>query len=114
MRERLRWWRRARGLTQEDLAEASGVTRSHLARIERGEVGEPRPDTLRRLAEALGVEVLDLLYGELSVDIFGAPDARGPAHHHHFTATSPESGRMSREAAENRPREISEAGRPNR
>lgn len=99
----LRWWRRARGLTQQELAEASGVARSHLARIERGEVDEPRPDTLRRLADALGVEVLDLLYGEASVGIFGAPAARGPAHHRHFTGTSPDSVRMSREAAEDRP-----------
>ena len=106
----LRWWRRARGLTQAELAEASGVERSHLAKIERGEVNEPRPDTLRRLAEALGVDVMHLLYGEASIGVLGMPEGlvRGPgAHHHHFTATSPQNGQMSREAAENHPLDTS-------
>ena len=69
----LRWWRRARGLTQAELAQASGVERSHLAKIERGEVEEPRTDTLLRLADALGVEVFDLIFGEASIGVFGAP-----------------------------------------
>jgi transcriptional regulator with XRE-family HTH domain len=71
--------------------EASGVERSPLAKIERGEVDEPRPDTLRKLAKALGVEVLDLLYGETSVGVLGVPDglSRGPKHHRNITDTSP-------------------------
>ena len=110
----LRWWRRARGLTQAELSEASDVERSHLAKIERGEVEEPRPDTLRRLAEALGVEVLDLLYGELSVGIFGAPEGlvRESAHHRNITATSPWEGHGAHETPTSRPPETT--GRPSR
>jgi len=108
----LRWWRRARGLSQAELAEASGVERSHLAKIERGEVEEPRPDTLRRLAEALGVEVVDLIYGELSVGIFGAPEGlvRGSEHHRNITASSPKNGRVARETPKSHPLETT--GRP--
>ncbi len=108
----LRWWRRAQGLTQAELAEASGVERSHLARIERGEVDEPRPDTLRRLAEALGVEVLDLFLGKASIEVFVASEGRvrGPEQHHqNITATSHWNGQTSHEAAENRPQEPSES-----
>ena len=106
----LRWWRRARGLTQAELAEASGVERSHIGRLERGEVDEPRPDTLLRLAEALGVTVIDLLYGERSVEIFGAPEElvrRGPDPapqlHRYFTDTSPLNGQNTHETPANRP-----------
>jgi len=109
----LRWWRRARGLTQAELAKASGVARSQLARIERGEVDEPRPDTLRRLAAALGVEVLDLFFGEASIGVFGPPDARGVAPHRNFPTSSPESQRTSREPVEDRSETgASEARRP--
>lgn len=104
----MKWWRRARGLTQAELAEASGVERSHLAKIERGEVGEPRPDTLRRLAEALGVEVLDLLFGEASVGVLGVPEGlvRGPAaHHQNITDTSHWEGHVAHETPTNHPPE---------
>ncbi len=70
----LRWWRRARGLTQAGLAGTSGVERSHISKIERGLVEEPRPDTLLRLAGALGVEPFDLMFGEHSVGLFGPPE----------------------------------------
>jgi len=98
----LRWWRRARGLTQAELAKASGVARSQLAGIERGEVDEPRPDTLRRLAAALGVEVLDLVFGEASIGVFGSPEARGVAPHGNFTATSPQNLKTGLEAVGDR------------
>lgn len=52
--------RQARGLTQEQLAEASGVCRVTIARIETGAVS-PKAETLKRLADALGVLVDDLM-----------------------------------------------------
>lgn len=52
--------RQARGMTQEQLAEASGVHRVTIARIETGEVS-PKAETLKRLADALGVLVDDLM-----------------------------------------------------
>jgi transcriptional regulator with XRE-family HTH domain len=52
--------RRLRGLTQERLAERASITTSYLARIETG-ARKPTLDVVRRLAEALGVEVWRLL-----------------------------------------------------
>lgn len=46
--------RRARGYTQEQLAEAAGVTQAALSRYE-NDRREPEPDALARLARALGV-----------------------------------------------------------
>ena len=52
-------------MTQAQLAERSGVPRSHLGKIERGVIDDPRPDTLRRLAAALDLpSVLELTLGE--------------------------------------------------
>lgn len=48
--------RLARKLTQEDLARALGTTQSAVARLESGRF-LPRTDTLRRLADVLGVEI---------------------------------------------------------
>lgn len=53
--EYIRRLRRARNLSQEDLAERAGISVSTLSRIERGEV-IPSFETLRELAAALGVE----------------------------------------------------------
>lgn len=41
--------------TQEDLAEAAGIDRRYLGKIETEEIAEPGIDTLRRIATALGV-----------------------------------------------------------
>lgn len=46
--------RRARGLTQEQLAEAVGIRQAALSRYEHG-LRQPDEDTLARLADALGV-----------------------------------------------------------
>ncbi len=45
--------RQARGLTQRQLSEITGVTQADISRIERG-AGNPTEATLKRLAEALG------------------------------------------------------------
>jgi transcriptional regulator with XRE-family HTH domain len=54
--QRLRAHRIARGLSRKALAEQAGVGASGITPMERGE-RRPRPRTLRKLAEALGVEV---------------------------------------------------------
>lgn len=51
--------RKAKGMTQEDLAAASGVDRSALSRIERGMLGYTGT-TLESLADALDCSVADL------------------------------------------------------
>ena len=61
--ERVARLREAAGLTQAALAAKSGLTLSNLRQIEQGATANPRIDTMRQLAKALGV-TLDELAGE--------------------------------------------------
>ena len=61
--QRLKELRQLRALSQQELAEASGIGRATLSRIERGETGA-HGRTLRRLAEALRVDVAELVRTE--------------------------------------------------
>jgi transcriptional regulator with XRE-family HTH domain len=56
--ETLKEIRRQKGWSQKDLADSSGVGQDTISGIESGR-HEPRPSTLRKLAEALGVQVAD-------------------------------------------------------
>ncbi len=56
----LRRLRERRLLTQAQLGKAAGVHRDQVSRIERDEV-EPRFSTIRKLAEALGVDPAELV-----------------------------------------------------
>ena len=58
--EFLRQQRKKRGLTVRDLASSSGVDRTAIVRIENGTVAAPRPDTLRALAQTLGIALADV------------------------------------------------------
>ena len=49
--------RRARGLSQQELADLCATTQSAIARVERG-VRPPRLDTLLRIAHALDCELV--------------------------------------------------------
>jgi transcriptional regulator with XRE-family HTH domain len=62
--EKLKRERRGEGLTQVELAERSGVAQSTIAQIEGGARPTPHPGTLKKLAEALGIETRDLLPDE--------------------------------------------------
>jgi transcriptional regulator with XRE-family HTH domain len=59
----LREIRLRRGLSQADLSAMTGVAEFTISEIEAGKRANPRPSTLRKLAQALEVEVADL-YGE--------------------------------------------------
>ena len=59
----LRAVRRARGLSQHDLAKLAGVTASAISQAERAERGLSLT-TLARLSSALGLTIDDLLHGE--------------------------------------------------
>ena len=61
--DRLRTLRRLRAMSQEELAQESGVGRATISRIERSETGA-HGRTLRRLAAALGVDVAELVHVE--------------------------------------------------
>lgn len=57
---RIRDTRLRKKLRQVDLASAAGISWRHLIRMEQGEGGEPKRETLDRIAEALGVERSEL------------------------------------------------------
>src|SRR5215211_1636705 len=57
---RLKDVRQRKALTQQQLAERAGVNRVTIARIEGGK-DEPFPTTIRKVADALGVEPEELL-----------------------------------------------------
>ena len=58
--ENVRELRRARGLSQEELAFRAGIHRNYLGGIERGE-RNPALDNISAIAKALGVDLSDLL-----------------------------------------------------
>ena len=60
----LREARRRRGLTQEQLAEASGVTQANISAIERGAVSDPNSSTLMKLSAALRMDPRALRFGQ--------------------------------------------------
>ena len=53
--------RRAQGLTQEETAHRAKLSTRALASIERGETSGPTLETLHAVAEALGVEVVQVV-----------------------------------------------------
>ncbi len=61
--EKLRLLRRRRLLSIRELCERSGVSKTTISGLERGEHGA-QPRTVRSLAEALGVEGWELLHEE--------------------------------------------------
>ena len=60
---KLKELRRLRAMSQQELADAAGVGRNTISRIERGETGA-QGRTLRRMAEVLGVDVAQLVNRE--------------------------------------------------
>ena len=57
----LREWRARRALAMADLVEMTGVAKSTLVAIEHGRVTAIKRKTIRRLAEALGVQPWDVM-----------------------------------------------------
>ena len=58
--QRLKELRKLRAFSQQELADASGIGRATISRIERGETGA-HGRTLRKLAEVLRVDVSELV-----------------------------------------------------
>jgi transcriptional regulator with XRE-family HTH domain len=74
---KLREFRLRRGLSQADLSAVTGVAEFTISEIEAGKRANPRPSTLRKLAQALEVEVADL-YGEVDSPLGEAPSPEQP------------------------------------
>jgi XRE family transcriptional regulator, regulator of sulfur utilization len=62
--QRLERMRRRRVLTQQALAEKSGVSLIQIARLENDVVVNPRANTVRALAKALDIDPAWLLFGD--------------------------------------------------
>ena len=62
--DRLKFYRLERGLSKYRLAQLCGVTDQQLGNIERGLTANPRIDTLRKIATALGVPLVCLTNGD--------------------------------------------------
>jgi len=60
MGDQVRMWRMRRAMTQAQLAEKAGIGINTIVRIERNQT-EPRPPTIRKLADALGVDPSELV-----------------------------------------------------
>jgi transcriptional regulator with XRE-family HTH domain len=61
---KLRRLRTHRFLSRDELAEMTALHRDHIGRLERDEVEDSRLPTIRKLAEALGVDPHDLVKSE--------------------------------------------------
>ena len=67
--------RAARGLTQDELAEAASVPQGNISRLERGDVRDVLVSTLLELAKALQVDAMTLLQPRVA-QAKAAPRAR--------------------------------------
>jgi XRE family transcriptional regulator, regulator of sulfur utilization len=57
------------GLSQQELAERSGISKAQISRLEAGSQDNPGIKTLIPIASALGVSLEELIYGEQSENI---------------------------------------------
>lgn len=61
IKENLRKAREAKGLTQEELEEASGISQSMISALENGKIPNPTIGTVRALSQALSVDFNELV-----------------------------------------------------
>src|SRR5690242_3717047 len=78
--ERLRRYREGAALSQEALAERAGLTATAISALERGERRRPYPNTVRALADALGLDERER--AELAAAV---PPRRAPSNPSHLT-----------------------------
>jgi len=69
--DRLRELRKAKGLSQKELADRVKINFTYLSKIETGGAAPPGEDTIRKLAAALGADAEDLIFqaGKVPKDI---------------------------------------------
>jgi len=54
-------YRNKKGISQDKLSKLAGVTLHTITKIESGTTSDPRVETIKNIAQALGVKVDDLL-----------------------------------------------------
>jgi len=62
--QKIKKYRKKKGISQDKLSKLAGVTYNTIIKIESGATLNPRVDTLRLIAKALGVTVDSLLNGK--------------------------------------------------
>jgi predicted ATPase/DNA-binding XRE family transcriptional regulator len=76
--ERLRLFREAAGLSQDGLAERAGLSPKAIGALERGERQRPYPNTIRALADALGLNERDRAALAATIPRRAAPENVAP------------------------------------
>jgi len=66
---RARWARLRAAMSQDDLSERTAIPKATISRIENGHNQRPRFTTIRKLADALGVDPGWLLVGDDKDDV---------------------------------------------
>ena len=64
MRSKVKYYREMQGMSQEELAEKSGVSRPIISGIENGNLKGTKAGTLEKISTALGVGIGELFYNE--------------------------------------------------
>jgi len=73
--DKIRQAREAKGLTQQQLAEAAGIVQSLISALENGTRKSARLSTLQVLAAALDLSISDLLANSQSVEALLIPNS---------------------------------------
>ncbi len=79
LRQRLKQLRKARGFSQEELAEKVDLGYKYYQALESGRTGNPTVDTLEKTAKAFSVDVIDLLQINGESAVGDAAQAKYPA-----------------------------------
>ncbi|MDO4225553.1 MAG: helix-turn-helix transcriptional regulator [Bergeyella zoohelcum] len=56
--------RKTSGVSQQELADMSGVSKAQISRLENGEQNNPQINTIVAIASNLGVSVEEIIYGD--------------------------------------------------
>lgn len=64
--ENIKRIRRTVGISQQELADMSGVSKAQISRLENGEQNNPQINTVVSIASNLGVSIEEIIYGEKS------------------------------------------------
>jgi len=71
--ENLRFWRKFKGYSQEDIANHIGISRTYYTNLERGHAGVPL-DTYQKIADFLGIYIDDILsyapYRDMVLEVY--------------------------------------------
>jgi transcriptional regulator with XRE-family HTH domain len=73
--EKIKQVRQAKGISLEKLHEMTKVSKTHLFQLEKGEFTNPTMETLKKIADALGTTVTNLLNEDQKFDLNTIPES---------------------------------------